>query len=285
MTAEDSRTASPSAGVALRFRPLGAEDIPLVEDFPPPEWHFPFGRFLELHLGSSYFHPIVGTAGGQIVGVGNAIVNETVAWLGNIIVPPAERGRGIGSRLTARLIELAKERGCGTLVLIATTMGEPVYRKLGFVATGLYRFYRGGSDAPAPDPRHIRRMRAEDHAAVLALDRVVSGEGRAPLLSRFLATGWVHEQEAGGRVDGYYLPDLGSGLVIAANDDAGMSLLRLRLRHAPSLVVVPDENEVARKWLVSNGYSETLAAPRMCLGPEVVWKANHVFSRGAGYCG
>jgi GNAT superfamily N-acetyltransferase len=269
----------------LRFRTLGREDIPLVEDVPPPEWHFPFGRFLELHLGSSYFHPIVGTAGGQIVGVGNAIVNETVAWLGNIIVPPAERGRGIGSRLTERLIEICKERGCGTLVLIATTMGEPVYRKLGFVATGLYRFYRGGSDASATDLRRIRRMRAEDHAAVLALDRVVSGEGRGPLLSRFLATGWVHEREDDGRVDGHYLPALGAGLVIAANDEAGISLLRLKLRHAPSLVVVPDGNEVAKKWLVSNGHSETLAAPRMCLGPEVAWQAHLVFSRGAGYCG
>jgi GNAT superfamily N-acetyltransferase len=269
----------------LRFRTLGREDIPLVEDFPPPEWHCPLGRFLELHLGSSYFHPIVGTAGGQIVGVGNAIVNETVAWLGNIIVPPAERGRGIGSRLTARLIEVGKERGCGTLVLIATTMGEPVYRKLGFVATGLYRFYRGGSEASATDPRCTRRMRAEDHAAVLALDRVVSGEGRGPLLSRFLATGWVHEREDDGRVDGHYLPDLGAGLVIAANDEAGISLLRLRLRHDPGLVVVPDGNEVAKKWLVSNGYEETLAAPRMCLGPEVAWHAHLVFSRGAGYCG
>jgi GNAT superfamily N-acetyltransferase len=271
--------------VAFGIRALRREDVTLVEGFPPDEWHFAFGPFLELHLGWPYFHPIVATANDHIVGVGNAIVNGDTAWLGNIVVPPPERGRGIGARLTTQLIEDCRERGAGTLVLIATEMGERVYRKLGFETTGLYRFYRGGSGASAPELRGIRPMAAGDRTTVLELDREASGERRGPLLSRFFDTGFVHQCTHDGSIDGCYLPDLGSGLVIAANDEAGIHLLRLKLQRDPGQVVVPDGNEVARHWLTSNGYAEALTAPRMCLGTEVAWRPDRVFSRGAGYCG
>ncbi len=289
---------------AVELRALRREEIGQVEGFPPPEWSFAFAPFLERHLGASYFEAVVAESDERIVGVGNAIINgrvpeprdlgagtstrgqNRVAWLGNIIVPPSERGRGIGSRITQRLIDLGRERGATTLLLIATDLGVPVYRKLGFETSSLYRFYRGERvEGPAPRMPRVRRLRSDDRGAVLELDARISGEDRAAFLSGFLEGGWVCEGEQSGSVDGFYLPALGAGLVVAASEESGLELLRLRVQGAPASVVAPDGNSAAQRWLLSHGYKETATAPRMHLGPEVDWRPDRIFSRGAGYCG
>ena len=86
-------------------------------------------------------------------------------------------------------------------------------------------------------------------------------------------------------VRGFYLPDLGGGLVIALDAEAGVALLDYKLSQGTATVVIPSANAVARDLLVQRGFSEYASAPRMVLGPEVAWKAELVFSRGAGYCG
>lgn len=54
------------------------------------------------------------------------------AYLMNIYVRKAFRNQGIAHSLTARLIVLAKARGCGKIYLETTASGRPVYQSLGF---------------------------------------------------------------------------------------------------------------------------------------------------------
>jgi GNAT superfamily N-acetyltransferase len=42
------------------------------------------------------------------------------------------RGRGLGSRLMSAVLLEARRRGCTTASLQASSMGYPIYRKLGF---------------------------------------------------------------------------------------------------------------------------------------------------------
>lgn len=86
--------------------------------------------------------------GDRVVGVGSAdyhtemptCANPTgcCAFLMNIYTDPAYRRKGIAACIVTALVEDAKTRGAGSVLLEATDMGAPLYRKLGFVDTKGY---------------------------------------------------------------------------------------------------------------------------------------------------
>ena len=81
--------------------------------------------------------------GDRVVGVGSADYHTEMptcsnptgrcAFLMNIYTDPAYRRKGIAARIVTALVEDAKTRGAGSVLLEATDMGAPLYRKLGFV--------------------------------------------------------------------------------------------------------------------------------------------------------
>ncbi len=268
-----------------QIRDLRAPEIPLLKHFAPPEWSTDLSVIFGAHFGQPYFHPIVAELDDMVVGCANGLLNGNTGWLGNIIVRPECRGQGIGRALTEALVQFFKAQRLEHQVLIATSMGEPVYRKLGFEIVSQYVFFTrqeaSGSADAVPDVRPLRR---EDEEAVFALDKSVTGEMRQPFLGRFFDDAWVHAGSSGS-ADGSYLPRVGTGLVIASNDAAGLALMRHKLHMAASTSVVPEANEVATEFLRSNGFVETGRAPRMALGPDVEWQPERVYCRGSGYCG
>ncbi len=269
----------------LRIRELRANEIALLKDFAPPEWNTDLSAIFGVHFGQPYFHAIVAELDDVVVGCANGLLNGNTGWLGNIIVRPECRGRGIGRALTEVLVEFFKEKRVQHQVLIATSMGEPVYRKLGFEIVSQYIFFaRQGPPAAAEAVPGVKALKPEDEEAVYALDRFVTGEMRQPFLSRLQADAWVHVA-ATGSVDGYYMPGVGTGLVIASNDTAGLALMQQKLNMGASTSAIPEANKAAAEFLRANGFIETGRAPRMALGPDVNWKAERVYCRGSGYCG
>ena len=93
-------------------------------------------------------HPvIVAEAGGEVVGWGslNAFnprkAYDYVADF-SVYVERGWRGKGVGSRLLTRLIELARELGYHKLALSAfpwNAGGMALYQKLGFRTVGIYK--------------------------------------------------------------------------------------------------------------------------------------------------
>jgi N-acetylglutamate synthase-like GNAT family acetyltransferase len=68
-----------------------------------------------------------------------------VAGLSQIGVLPGSRRHGRGSEITASAVDLAGRMGADLAFLVATEMGEPLYRKLGFETVEDYFPYeRGG---------------------------------------------------------------------------------------------------------------------------------------------
>lgn len=61
---------------------------------------------------------------------------EPVGGIYDTEVVPAARGRGVGTALTAAACRRARDIGCAHVLLNATSMGEPVYRRVGFTALG-----------------------------------------------------------------------------------------------------------------------------------------------------
>ncbi|NPV56120.1 MAG: GNAT family N-acetyltransferase [Anaerolineae bacterium] len=269
-----------------RIRSIRPDEFEQVRHLSPSTWGTDLPGFLTLHHGQPYFKGWVVEEGGGIIAFGNSLRNGNSGWLGNILVAPEARGRGIGAAITRHLMDDLHRQGCCRLLLVATPLGEPVYTRLGFRVTGRYAFYSFDS-APAV-ARHpaVRPLLPEDHPAALALDRRVTGETRTAFLSRFLDGGWVFD-DGGGRagIAGIHLPALATGLVIASDVEAGLALLRWRLSRGECKCVVPEQNERARRCLEELGGELTATAPRMALGREAAWRPAEVYQRAAGWCG
>ncbi len=137
----------------------------------------------------------VGVADDRIVATGGAVrYGSALAWICMILVDPACRGRGLGSRLFDEVLSgLRRLVGTGELEAVgldATPEGRPIYAQQGFVeAAALVRMGVAAPRSGVVDcPEVVRAMRPAHLEAVLALDRRVFGADRSPLLQQALAS-------------------------------------------------------------------------------------------------
>jgi len=267
----------------LEWRVPTPNDVPRLAAFAPGEWRVALDAVLMEHIGRSYFHARVVSDGTGLLAVGHSIRTGRTGWLGNIVVRPDARNRGLGSQMTRELIDALQRQGCSSILLVATALGEPVYRRLGFSTTSEYVFLDVPPMAP-PATAAIRRLDPEDTPRVAALDAAVTDETRVDLLAQFLPAGWVHT-DPDGQVDGYFLPSCGAGLIVASGEAAGVELLRFKHALCKRTAVVPAANTAALTFLFERGARETARAPRMVMGQDVNWRPEGVFARAAGYCG
>jgi ribosomal protein S18 acetylase RimI-like enzyme len=104
------------------------------------------------------------------------------ASVGMMLVAARYGRRGLGQTLLTHLLEAA---GDATVTLFATSMGRPLYEKLGFKATGRSASFTGrfrpGAEEPAIETRPATNS---DLPAILALDREVFGADRSHIVRR-----------------------------------------------------------------------------------------------------
>jgi hypothetical protein len=237
-----------------------------------------------MHLDQPYFQAFIACQNEQITGIGNIIINGQAGWLGNIIVPEPFRRQGVGQAITEYLIEKLNDLGCENQLLVATRMGGNLYEKLGFQITSFYHFYRP-KFLILPEMKTIRHALPDDFPQIRALDRMATGENRDKFLNQFLKNAWIDESPMTQKIEGYFLPDLGNGFIVGINPEAGLRLLQFKHAQFGRIEVLPDQNLIARQFLMDNGFEEYMKAPRMARGAEVNWKPEWIFARGAGYCG
>src|SRR5436190_7584909 len=76
---------------------------------------------------------LAGRQDGQLVATATvASFGSAAHWIGMVLVDEAMRGRGVGSAMLAKVLDLARSRGGEAIGLDATDLGRPVYLKLGF---------------------------------------------------------------------------------------------------------------------------------------------------------
>lgn len=78
-------------------------------------------------------HAIAEDAGGEAIGCGRLLPD---GMIGRVAVMPPWRGRGVGSRIISRLIEVARYAGFERVALNAQVRAVGFYGRHGFVATG-----------------------------------------------------------------------------------------------------------------------------------------------------
>lgn len=152
-------------------------------------------------------------AGDRRIGICVATYYGTAGFLGEFIIVPKWRGRGIGRHLMEQAIACLHGRGVQSILLDGEPRAVPLYERLGFrkIARSL-RF--AGTMAGAAHPA-VRQMSIADLPAVLRLDREAFGADRSFFLQRRLSqcAELCQVLECHGQVVGFILGRRGPGWV------------------------------------------------------------------------
>lgn len=227
---------------------------------------------------------VVAERDGCVIGSGGAVCyGSALAWVCMILVDPAERGRGIGTRIVSGVLDrLVDMRSVG---LDATPFGLGVYAKLGFVETSRLVRMEAPATAGEEDESPVRPLGPGDLEAVLTLDRSVFGADRADLLRASVSRSPAFVALRNGAIVGYCFGRDGArsrqiGPVVADDVDTASSLVVSSLvadTGGPVVVDVPADRPDWVAALEELGFEEKRPLVRMFRGtpppgiPERVW--------------
>lgn len=261
---------------------LEHSDIPFISDLLPFGWEDAI-PIIAFYTNTSFCFPIKVCMDEKIVGIGATIIHDDTAWLAHIIVHADYRNQGIGKAITQSLVETSYSKGCETINLLATELGEPVYKKMGFEIETEYLIFRcEGANSTFEGSENIVEFNSDFKKQVLDLDRQVSAENRILLLEEHLSNGFLYLQD--NEVTGFYLPSLGHGLIIATTNLAGQELTKLRLQ-SKGFASFPSKNLSARAFMRENNFNEFRIEKRMRLGRKKNWQPQNIYAIIGGNLG
>lgn len=267
----------------MNFDKVKLNDLDEIKNLQPDGWSDISVEFRR-YISYDFSEPVKVSIDNKIVGVGSAIIFKESAWLAHIIVDRAYRNRGIGSQILDFLITALKAKEIETILLIATEMGEPVYKKAGFRLVSDYIFFeRASSWTDNEISENIRPFDQKFYGQLIELDETISGECREPLIKTYLNDGFVYLNNS--KLIGFYLPNLGEGVIYADSPKAGLELMKLKYSTVDK-AVIPAENKIGVEFLKQNGFVITKSiGKRMILGKDIEWKPECFYSRIGGNYG
>jgi GNAT superfamily N-acetyltransferase len=259
-------------------------DIEFIHALQPEGWSDITEAF-RFYLNLDFCNPIKIIEDNTIVGLGNSTIFKNTGWLAHIIVHKDYRNKGIGSNIVDALLNNLLEKSVQTALLIATELGEPIYKKAGFRPVSDYIFFKRQQPwIEIPISKNISSYKPTHYNSMIELDKEISGEDREPLIKNHLKDAIVYLDD--GSVEGFYLPDLGEGLILAKTTTAGIELMKLKYASTADRAVIPSENHVGINFLRHHGFIETeTKGKRMVRGKDIGWKPESLFSRIGGNLG
>ena len=179
---------------------------------------------------------------GKIIGVGGAFVYKNVASLGYLGVLPEYRGVGIGTVIFKALLQSAINLGCETVMLYASDLGEPIYKKFGFQGT----YYASNLSLMKKWPNiSIKNKQIEilDYLPdwLLTLDEKAVGYNRSDYLQVRLTLGakiLVIEEEGYGLVS-QVLSRIRLGPLISVNLESALNIIKKGILLGADNLIIP----------------------------------------------
>lgn len=209
---------------------------------------------------------------GKLVGFLTFVDHPPIRWVGNVVVSPGQRGKGLGARLVQASLDA---RSVG---LYSVEPAVRLYERLGFAAKGQAYAFR------AEDARPVKAGRAEDLAAsdlrdVVRLDAEAAGMDRRALLHELLRAypRSVRVVRRGGRVAGYGFAKTSAALtelgpVVAEDEDARDALLDGLLASTPGPHEATTMDEGAMEALMERGFDRRFRTVPMFRGEPPAWR-------------
>jgi ribosomal protein S18 acetylase RimI-like enzyme len=216
------------------------------------------------------------------------------AWIGNLIVPPAFRSRGIGRALMEHGLSHLQAAGARTVRLDADPPGLALYRSLGFADEYDSLRFRHASECTGFVAR-AEPLGVADIADVLAIDARNFGDDRRRML-RILLRRSRHAfmiRRGSGVVGFVFTEETSLGLrvgpCVATDAAVASELFETVLSSAgPHEVTlgIPAQNRQGQRLLESLGFSLTPPSLRMVLGERrAVGNPERVFAIAGGAIG
>lgn len=122
-------------------------------------------------------------------GLVTAVAYEKSAWIGNLIVPRDQRGKGYGSHLFRSVLSDIVAQGTRSVWLTASDQGRCIYEREGFVAVDRIERWILPPQQGAFDRSEI--LAHDSCESLLCMDSRVWGESRLPLLSKLCEEGEI----------------------------------------------------------------------------------------------
>ena len=267
----------------MNYTKITAEDLAQIKNLQLEGWPDITNDF-RFYIDNDFCYPIKATIDDCIVGVGVSMVfNNKTAWLDDIIVEKNNRNKGIGFQIVDKLLTDLNSRSIESVLLIATELGEPVYKKSGFRLVSDYIFFNREQEwNEISISKHITPYKEEFYDEILKLDKKISGENREQLLKMYIENCLMYLDN--NILKGFFMPNLGEGLIFADNPLVGIELMKMKYSTV-NKAVLPEENIIGIGFLKSIGFIESESmGKRMILGKDVSWKPDCFFSRiGANF--
>ena len=281
----------------LHLRTAGTDDLPRVAELRERVGWAVHEWALRAVLDPPHARCLVAVDGANhVIGVGSGISYGALGAVGNMIVDPSHRRRGIGAAILEGVIAFLDERGCTRLELSATDAGRPLYEKYGFTLAG------PGVSAVVP-----RQARADDGggaeltdagptslAELVTYDAPRFGGDRGPLIASMLAdrarplvvarregtmAGWAWVRPDADRV----------GPLVADTPDVAAALVGDALRRLPTARTVrlnlPAANRAGADRLRQLGAEMEPWSGRMARGPQVPRREDTIYGNAVGALG
>ena len=185
--------------------------------------------------------------------------------------------------ITKNLLDIVATQNCKSVHLLATDLGFPVYKKQGFTEDTDYIIYKQPDDDFELDiSDKIIGIKEKHKDAISELDKSVSGEDRFFRLQEHFSAAKVYFDD--NRMQGFFLPTFGEGLIVAENSIAGIALMQERLLEN-EIATLPVDNLEAIQFLTELQFTPQRTLKRMVLGGKRNWEPQNLYNRVGGYIG
>lgn len=260
---------------------LDLSELKRVKSLQPPDWN-DITPFYEAYLKAPHCEVLKLEESDELLALGAIIFHEKTVWLAHILVHESHRNRGLGGEITKALLERIDSKLYPTVLLIATELGEPVYRRLGFRIELEYAVFKWSVGDFLKERCEHQSFQPKWRDELIELDQLVSGENRIQTLEPHLNNAKLITN--GDRLLAAYLPDLGDGLIFARNDQAGITLMKERMADQTN-AIFPIQNQAAIEAMASLGLKPIKSVKRMILGDSISWKPEMLYNRIGGNLG
>lgn len=233
-------------------------------------------RFIEMEPEGCF----VGELDGRAVGTTATCVFRDTAWVAMVLVDVNFRRNGVGTMLLGHSIYYLEKRQVATIRLDATSLGQPIYERLGFAPD--YRLARFEGIASAGEAGSVV-VEAGPSAAggfdeIIEFDERMTGRKRGKMLRRLFEEfpEAARVVRRAGEIEGFITMRPGAHAIqigpCTATPCAGPELLGDALNRCagkPVYVDVPLDNAGAAKVVESGRLTVQRSFTRMSRGPKV----------------